>query len=229
MPCPQLNDLFDDYVDGLRADAATLDRHVADCSDCRQRVAQERQLRTALAEYASASVPQPDAEFFARALEVAAHDRGRDRGRKQHNRGWLKGFGSALAAGLVIWLVAGDWMQTREQPADANIQVTMALENPRTVNLVFSSATDLSDATLTVSLPPGIEIQGFQGQREISWMTSLREGRNVLPLKLIAISPQGGELLATLQHDDDNKTFTLQVTVTQTASELAKHQMEYWT
>jgi hypothetical protein len=225
MPCQQLNDMFDDYIDGLCADAAPLDRHVASCSDCRERVARERQLRAALADYASASVPQPDSGFFARALAVAVQDRGR----KQHNRGWLKGFGSAMAAGLVIWLVAGDWMQTRERQADAQLQVTMALENPRTINLVFSSATDLRNATLTVSLPPGIEIQGFQGQREISWMTSLREGRNVLPLKLIAISPQGGEILATLQHDDDNKTFRLQVTVTPTASELAKHQMEYWT
>jgi len=225
MPCQQLNDIVDDYVDGLRADAASHDRHVAGCSDCRERVARERQLRAALADYASASVPQPDPAFFARALAVAAQDRGR----KQHNQGWLKGFGSALAAGLVIWLVAGDWIGTREQPIAAPLQVTMALENPRTINLVFSSASDLTDATLTVSLPPGIEIQGFQGQREISWMTSLKEGRNVLPLKLIATSPQGGELLATLQHDDDNKTFRLQVTVTQTASELAKHQMEYRT
>lgn len=225
MPCQQLNDIFDDYVDGLRADAASLDRHVAGCSDCRQRVAQEHRLRAALADYGSASVPQPDSEFFARALAVAVQDRGR----KQHNRGWIKGFGSALAAGLVLWLVAGDWMQPREQSPAAQLQVTMAIENPRTINLVFSSANELSDATLTVSLPPGIEIQGFRGQREISWITSLREGRNVLPLKLIAISPQGGELLATLQHENDNKTFRLQVTVTQTASELAKHQMEYWT
>lgn len=225
MPCQQLNDLFDDYVDGLRSDAAILDRHVAGCSDCRDRVAQERQLRTALADYASASVPQPDAEFFARALAVAAQDRGR----KQHNRGWLKGFGSALAAGLVLWLLAGDWMQRDERQADAQLQVSMALESPRTINLVFSSATDLSNATLTVSLPPGIEIQGFQGQREISWMTSLRQGRNVLPLKLIATSPLGGELLAILRHEDNNKTFSLQVTVIQTASELAKQQMGYWT
>ncbi len=223
MSCQQLNDVFDDYIDGLRADTASLDRHVAGCRHCQQRVAHERRLRTALADYASAGVPQPDPAFFTRALAVAA----RHRGRKQHNRGWLKGFGSALAAGLVVWLVAGDWLRTPERSVDAQLLVTIALENPRTINLVFSAATDLSDATLTVSLPPGIEIQGFQGQRVISWMTSLREGRNVLPLKLIAISPHGGELLATLRHDDDDKTFRLQVAVTQTASQFAKHQMEY--
>jgi hypothetical protein len=43
-------------------------------------------------------------------------------------------------------------------------------------------------------------------------MTSLREGRNVLPLTLIATAPVSGELMATLRHEDDDKTFRLQVT-----------------
>jgi len=91
--------------------------------------------------------------------------------------------------------------------------VTMALEEPRTVNLVFSSAEALANATMTVMLPPGVEIEGFQGQREITWMTSLKEGKNVLPLTLIATTPHGGELLATLQHEDDDRLFRVQVTV----------------
>jgi len=62
-------------------------------------------------------------------------------------------------------------------------------------------------------LPEGVEIDGFAGQREITWLTSLREGRNVLPLTLIATAPVSGELLATLQHGDDSKTFRLKVTV----------------
>lgn len=178
-----------------------------------------------MADYASASMPQPDPAFFEQALANAA----RARNTRHHNRGWLKGFGSAVAAGLMIWFVAGDWMGSRAVP-DASIpQVTMALEDPRIINLVFSSATDLNDATLTVSLPPGIELHGFHGQREISWVTSLREGRNLLPLKLIALSPQGGELMATLRHDDDNKTFKLQVTVSNGASLLPARQMENWT
>jgi hypothetical protein len=89
----------------------------------------------------------------------------------------------------------------------------MALEEPRTVNLVFSSTRALADATMTVTLPPGLELEGFAGQREITWMTSLREGRNVLPLTLIATSPAGGELLATLRHANDDRSFRVQVTV----------------
>ena len=66
---------------------------------------------------------------------------------------------------------------------------------------------------MTVTLPDGIEIDGFAGQREITWRTSLKAGNNVLPLTLIATSPAGGELLAVLQHEEDDKIFRLQVTV----------------
>ena len=90
--------------------------------------------------------------------------------------------------------------------------VTMALEVPQTFNLAFSSAMALEGATMTVILPEGVEVDGFAGQREITWMTSLSEGRNILPLTLIATAPVSGELLATLRHGDDDKTFRLQVT-----------------
>ena len=91
--------------------------------------------------------------------------------------------------------------------------VTVTLAEPQTVNLMFSSATALESATLTVSLPDGVELAGFPGQREISWETSLKKGRNLLPLKLIALTPVGGELLARLEHDDRDRIFRLQVNV----------------
>jgi hypothetical protein len=93
-------------------------------------------------------------------------------------------------------------------------EVTMALAEPRTVNLVFASTTALDSATLTVSLPDGIELDGFPGQREITWETSLREGKNLLPLTLVALTPAGGELLARLEHKDRDRTFRLRVDVT---------------
>jgi len=90
----------------------------------------------------------------------------------------------------------------------------MTLEEPRTVNLVFASATALDSAMLTVTLPDGLELAGFPGQREIKWQTSLNEGKNFLPLTLIAVSPMGGEVLARLEHNDRNRTFRLRIDVT---------------
>jgi len=81
------------------------------------------------------------------------------------------------------------------------------------VNLVFASTEALNAATLTVSLPDGVELAGFPGQREITWETNLNAGKNLLPLTLIALTPTGGEVLARLQHKDRDRTFRLQIQV----------------
>jgi hypothetical protein len=166
------------------------------------------QLRALLKDY---PMPQADTGFYDQALIKATHVGSR----RQRNRWLLTGFGSTVAAGLAIWVIGGMLMTAPQIPdASATIPgITVTLAEPQTVNLMFSSATSLESATLTVSLPDGIELAGFPGQREISWETSLKEGRNLLPLKLIALTPVGGELLARLEHDDRDRVFRLQVNV----------------
>ena len=216
MTCTLITEQLDDYLAGeLAADqVASLDQHTSECASCQQIVVQQRSLQARLKEYGASSMPQPDAAFFDRALARAAQN-----GTKQQRNRWvLTGFGGAMEAALAIWMIGGVFFNTPDfntpDMADPSVPgVTMALEEPRTVNLVFSSAEALANATMTVMLPPGVEIEGFQGQREITWMTSLKEGKNVLPLTLIATTPHGGELLATLQHEDDDRLFRVQVIV----------------
>jgi len=211
MTCNLINEKLDDYVDAQLdvADMQSLDEHKAQCADCQEVVDRERALRASLKEYGDSSMPQPDAAFFDRALAKAAQSGTR----RQRNRWVMTGFGGAMAAALVLWIVSGTIFETPEFSEPSIATIAMVIEEPRTVNLVFSSATPLTDATMTVTLPEGIEVMGFQGQREITWMTSLKEGKNILPLTLIATSPLGGELLATLRHADDDRTFRVQVTV----------------
>lgn len=154
-------------------------------------------------------MPQPDAVFFDRAIGSAA----REGTRRQRNRWVMTGVAGTLAAGLILWMLGGVLIEAPEVAQPAVPAIVMTLEEPRTVNLVFSSATALADATMTVTLPLGLEVAGFAGMRRITWMTSLDAGKNILPLTLIATAPQGGELMATLQHAGDGKTFRLKVTV----------------
>lgn len=156
-------------------------------------------------------MPQAETGFYDQALARATHEGSR----RQRNRWVMTGFGGAIAAGLAVWLIGGMLVNTPPVPdAGSSIPgITMALEEPRTVNLVFSSTEALDSARLTVSLPDGVELAGFPGQREISWETSLNEGRNLLPLKLVALTPAGGELLARLEHDDRNRTFRLRLNI----------------
>jgi anti-sigma factor RsiW len=205
-----INEKLDDYMDGSLDDSETLafDTHVDSCNSCRQMVESEQRLRGLLKDY---PVPAPDDAYFDQALAKASHVSTNG----QRNRWFMTGFGGAIAAGLLAWVIGGTILQTPEPVESvASIPgVTMVLEEPRTVNLVFSSATELDDAVLTVNLPAGIEIEGFAGQREITWMTSLQAGKNILPLRLIAMTPHGGELLARLEHDDRDRTFRIRVEV----------------
>jgi len=169
---------------------------------------QDPELQALLRDYPA---PQAAAGFYEQALLRATHAGSR----RQRNRWLAAGFGSAVAAGLAVWLIGAMLLAGPDRPTadDAIAGITMALEEPRTVNLVFSSAEKLDLARLTVSLPAGIELAGFPGQREITWETSLNEGRNLLPLKLVALTPTGGEILARLEHDARNRTFRLRVDV----------------
>jgi len=176
--------------------------------DTNQQDQDDPQIQALLRDY---PMPQADSGFYDQALARATHEGSR----RQRNRWVMTGFGGAVAAGLAVWLISGMLMTAPQMPdLDASIPgITMALEEPRTVNLVFSSTTAMESATLTVSLPAGVELAGFPGQREISWKTSLSAGRNLLPLKLVALTPVGGELLARLEHDDRDRVFRLQVNV----------------
>ena len=168
----------------------------------------DHEIQALLRDYPAA---EPTEGFYERALVRASHEGMR----RQRNRWLMTGFGSAIAAGLVLWFIGGFLLSSPElsEPGAAIPGVTMTLEEPRTVNLVFASNEALDAATLTVILPVGLELAGFPGQREITWQTSLAEGRNLLPLELIALTPAGGEVLARLEHADRSRTFRLRIDV----------------
>ncbi|MCH8159170.1 MAG: hypothetical protein IIA08_04780 [Proteobacteria bacterium] len=157
-------------------------------------------------------MPEATTAYFDQALVRATHEGSR----RQRNRWVMTGFGSAIAAGLALWLIGGFFLTAPNLPgADTPsiTGITMTLAEPQTVNFVFASNTSLVGATLTIMLPQGVELVGFPGQREISWQTSLTAGRNLLPLRLIALSPIGGEVVATLEHMDRARTFRVRVDV----------------
>lgn len=211
MNCKLIAEQIDDFLDGELAaeDSQSLETHVSTCASCEAIVASERELRDMLRDYGKSTMPQADAAFFDRSIAIAA----RAGSRRQRNRWVMTGFGGAVAAAMALWIVSGVFFSTPSITEPTVPSVTMTLEQPQTLNLVFASAEALENATMTVFLPEGVEVAGFAGQREITWMTSLDEGRNILPLTLIATSPVGGELLATLRHEDDDKSFRLQVSV----------------
>jgi hypothetical protein len=100
--------------------------------------------------------------------------------------------------------------RTLETPA-----VTLTIEEPRTINLVFGARSALADVELTVDLPPGIELVTHPGERRVVSRAELAAGDNALPLTLVARGGQGGQLAARLRQGDDRKVFVVDLTVAQ--------------
>ena len=210
MHCIGLRDQLDDYLDGdlPAGDAVTLDRHIAECGSCQHLVTRERELRDLLRSYGESAVAEPDAGFFDAALRKASRE-----GRVEARNRWLvTGVAGAVAAAVALWITSGALLE-RPAPAVQMAEISMSLEQPRTVNLVFSTESELRDATLTLLLPAGVELAGFAGRQQVSWQTDLARGRNVLPLTLVGHSRQEGELQAVLEHKDDDREFRVRIRV----------------
>jgi hypothetical protein len=227
MNCNQLSNCIDAYMDGeLPQDArAALDLHVSGCAACGALRAHELRLQRALK---AQPVVEPGADALERALSIAAHTGARRTGVRRN-----VGIGAALAAGLAVVAVIGSLRQpapVTSAPAQlASVpapvpaatpaavapesRVTLTRTQTRTIQLVFGTRAELNDARLILSLPPGVELAGRSGQREVRWRTSLQRGNNVLPLELVVREGTGGEIVARLEHGSRHKTFRVRVTV----------------
>lgn len=206
MNCQKFIEQLDDYLEGALAgaghDAAAA--HLHGCSDCQRRVARLQARRAALR---SMPVPTPPPGFFERALRDAS------RSYQPNRRRWPQAVGLALAASLALWLGAGWLPSALRAPAETPAAISIALHEVRTVDLAFNAEHELHQATLTITLPDSVELQGFPGQRQVSWQTDLARGVNVLSLPLVAVANAGGTLLARVQHGEQSTELTVPVRV----------------
>lgn len=93
--------------------------------------------------------------------------------------------------------------------------VTLTLGEPRTINLVFAARNSVTDVDFIVDLPAGIDLVDRPGERRVAGRAKLAAGDNALPLALVARSGNGGQLAARLQRREDQKTFVVDITVTE--------------
>jgi hypothetical protein len=120
------------------------------------------------------------------------------------------------AFGLTILTVILTGLEVRSPAARRAPEtqvVTLAVAEPHTVNLLFTSRTQLDGVRFTVDLPSGIEMNGKAGVRRISWSAPLAAGNNLLPLELVARAGGGGQLAAQLQYGGSHKTFVVDVVI----------------
>ena len=210
MNCRTFIDGLDEYRDGTLSSREHRDAvsHLRGCPACQQRLESVQALSAALRE-----LPAPAARpgFLDDALARAQGPR------VSHRMRWTYMTGAALAASLALWIGASRLPDLLHESVPKPIGVTIALNETRTIQLAFNAEHELRQATLSLTLPEGVELQGFPGQRQVRWQTDLAVGANVLALPLIAVSPTEGALLARLEHGDRSTEFTVPLHVNDAA------------
>lgn len=191
----------DDWLDGRLnvAERQLMQSHVERCPSCRRGYGDASALRAALR-----TLPAPALRpgFAQRALAQAA---------AAPRRGREAVLGMALAASVVLGLgVAAILFAVRPEPVQS---LVLTARQPESVRLMFNADKPLSGATLSLTLPENVEIVGYGERRELTWQTDLGEGGNLLRLPLVALGPEGGELVARLSLGASSRTFRLKIKV----------------
>lgn len=209
MNCDNCIELLDCYLDGELAegDAASLRTHCESCADCETRLQKKIALRQALSAMPYAG---PEDGFYDRVLETTVTTT-----QRSEMKFWTTaGLGAAVAASIVAWMVLVLPVEySRDIDAAELDGITIGLNVEKTVRVSFESVQDLESATLTVQLPPGVEIAGYGDRSEISWSTNVTQGVNILALPIIVRSGNGGTVLAQVEHAGKSKSFKFDVSV----------------
>ena len=205
MSCPSIRSQLPDYVRATlpENEAAVVREHLQRCPPCRRRCDMEEVLMSRMA--AQFDVPPPAPDFESRVFRELSSGSGR-----RVHMAW----GGAVAAALALGLFIGQFgLWQPDEAGHEAVAVAEVVDTPvvapveRTVRLAFTAGEPLDDVTLTLNLPPHVEIAGLPGQHQVRWQVSLEQGDNVLALPLRIMFPGDGELVAELDAEGRQKVF----------------------
>ena len=209
MHCDQFQHNLEPYLDGELASqvAADCEQHVRDCPSCERQLVRKRKLRAALG---ALPVDPPEDGFLDSVIEntlVASH----------RSERWFwstASIGGALAAGIIAWLILVLPADLPTAPETAVLEtVAISLNTEKTFRVSFDSARELEAATVSLTLPDGVDLVGYEGRSAVSWTTTVAPGTNILALPIVVRSGPGGVIQARLEHDGKAKSFEFAVEV----------------
>ncbi len=215
MICNERHDMMDDYLDGElpQRQREAFERHLNDCAGCQQRLSREQVLR---ADLKAMPVPAPSAGFAERVLRQAVES---NVSHPNHRHGFVTGFGSALVAGLALWVVVGlfpDPQGVAPEGAGPLQMVSIALNalnEEQDVTLVFNAERIVLGARISIELPDNVIIAGYPGRKRLEWSTDLAKGSNLLRLPVIATRADAGQLVAHIEYGNKVTTLKIQLDV----------------
>ncbi|MFO7530145.1 MAG: anti-sigma factor [Marinobacter sp.] len=189
-------------------------RHAERCGACARALSSARLMMEEIARERS---PEPGEDFEARML--AAAKQGEQASIKRH---WsLPMWGGAVAAALVVGIFIGSKFSGPQQESEplaqsgtSGVQDVAVSPEQKTVRLAFTSKEAVDNVTLTLELPPNMELAPFPGRHRVSWKVNLKPGDNLLALPMNILFPGEGTLVAHLDDGRKRKTFRTDIGTT---------------
>lgn len=207
MKCSDVENYLDDYIDATASSdvQAAIETHLAHCDSCQQALAEHKAIRHALL---SLPVVEASNGFEAKVFSAVRHRYGESSG--QPGNRFIAGFATAMVASLALWFASTLFTPVIDENAgdrQMTQTINLAMNQTRTVKLVFEAKQALSAVTLSIELPENIDLEGYEGQKQLVWQTRLNKGQNILALPVIATHTGQGELMAKLSYGDKTKQF----------------------
>ena len=164
-------------------------------------------------------VPEPRPGFVERALATASgvrspHMRGIRAALSRPAVWWAAGVGAVAAS--IAWFA----LMSMHGGMPQQSSLTLALNESREISLVIDSERDLEGATIRLYVSGGVELAGYENQREIEWLTSLNQGANLLSLPVVARAPGDGRVVAEIEHNGKTRRVSVVMHVSATQSTL---------
>ena len=213
--CKTIRQRFDDYQSHSlsRPDLDDLEAHLNDCAACREALDAHRAWRVAMA-----GLPfEPPSPGFEERVLGAVRREAKGRG---HRRAFFAGVGVALAASLAVAVVLLRFVPSGGDGSEAMRVAEVMLPEHGQLRLRIQADRPVQDASLSLELPPGLELAGYEGQRRLQWRSDLAAGTNYLSLPLRRRNPQGGELVARVRVGDRTRVIRVRVRPRMTGAEL---------
>jgi anti-sigma factor RsiW len=221
MNCHDIGNLLDsrEVLELTETQRVAVNAHLRDCSRCED---EWRAVRT-LRDVSTVPTPAPRQDLFSEAMRLAtAAGAPREARPPRQPSFWLgAGFGGAIAASLVAAITTlgpAPWTSTVDPITPT---ITVALNEPRDVDVAITSAEALEQAEIRVVLTGGVRLAGFADRSEVQWRADLDQGINRLSLPVIAVNGNGGQVVVEVEHASKRQVFVVNVGVDQQAPDVA--------
>lgn len=155
-------------------------------------------------------VPEPRPGFVDRALLNAVASERRPSVIAHVVSRWETWIG--LTVGMVAATLLTLWL-AHPSVSGGSDPIALSVNEVRNIDVVINSERALNNATIRVVAIGGIELEGFEDERQLDWTANLRQGANLLTLPVLARSSGNGVLIAMIEYGGEQRSVTVNVRV----------------